>query len=122
MNTSSRVDVVLAEAQPAGGEHATTPTLQSVVDLGLTFIDGADIAPDPSRRIIVLAPTKKRGLIEAERLGIEPVAVVTPRTPDGARGVEADEVVVADGLTVEESESLTLAVAPSLATSPEVAS
>lgn len=122
MNTSSRVDVVLAEGTATGHEQATTPTLQGVVDLGLALIDTADVAPDPSRRIIMLAPTKKRGLIEAERLGIEPVAVVTPRTPDHARGVSADEVVVADGLTVEESESLMLEVAPSLATSEEGAS
>lgn len=115
MNTSSRVDVVVAEGQPTATADEQAPIVTEAVDT-------ADVAPDPSRRIIMLAPTKKRGLIEAERLGFEPVAVVTPRTPDGARGVEADEVVMADGLTVEESESLTLAVAPSLATSPEVAS
>jgi hypothetical protein len=117
MNTSSRVDVVLAEAQPAGDEQVTAPTLQGVVDLGLTFIDAADVAPDPSRRIIVLAPTKHAGQKHADALSIVPVAIVTPRSPYGARGLTADGIVEADGLNDEERDALMAEVEPSLATS-----
>lgn len=71
----------------------------------------------PVRRIVMLAPTKQDGRGEALVLGIEPIAVVTPRSPHSARGIIADEIVEAPGLTPEEHAALMIEVAPCLATS-----
>ena len=78
------VDVVIADGKPD-----ETP---------LDYIETqeppqVDVTPDPRRRVILIAPTKPRGQHEARTLGIEPVAIVAPRTPDAARGHTADEIV-----------------------------
>lgn len=106
MNISNRVDVIVAETSGALVEAPyDDPTVEAV-----------DVAPDPHRRFIVLAPTKQAGQEHAESLSIEPVAIVTPRSPYGARGVVADEIVEAEGLTAEERDALTVEVALALAT------
>lgn len=105
-NTSNRVDVVIAD-HPAAVE----------VQHGEPIVEPVDVAPDPGRRIIVLAPTKQAGQEYAESLSIEPVAIVTPRSPYGARGMVADEIIEAEGLTAEERDALAVEVAPALATS-----
>jgi len=108
MNTSSRVDVVLAEGQPAEAsvEHTVTESVET-----------ADVTPDPPRRTIVLAMTKQDGREVAEALGIEPVAIVTPRSPHASVGIVADGIIEAPGLDRAVVEDLMVNAAPSLATS-----
>lgn len=107
MNTSSRVDVVLAEGKPTAAtvEHTVTEPVET-----------ADVTPDPSRRTIVLALTKQEGRETAEALGIEPVAIVTPRSPHASIGIIADEIVEAPDLTADVIAELMVSAAPSLAT------
>jgi hypothetical protein len=78
------------------------------------FIDGIEAA---ALRIIVMADTKARGYAEACNLGIEPVAVVTPRTLHIAHGVVADRIMEATSLTPEQRDALLPHVLPCLATS-----
>lgn len=95
MNTSARVDVVLA------GTRVTFP------------------APT---RIIVIAPTKEAGhtaATEAAADGAEIVAIVTPRSHHAARGTTADEILEAEGLTEEQRVALLEEVTPALATTEE---
>lgn len=108
MNTSNRVDVVIAEAGAELVEILYGDQGESV--------EAVDVAPDPKRRIIVLAPTKQAGQQHAESLGIEPVAVVTPRSPHASYGIIADEIVEAPELTAEVVAELMVQAAPSLAT------
>lgn len=107
VNTSNRVDVVIAETGPE--------PVEAVKSEGES-IEAVDVAPDPSRRIIVLAPTKAAGQEHAERLGLEPVAIVTPRSPHASYGIVADEIVEAPELTAEVVAELMVQAAPSLAT------
>jgi hypothetical protein len=108
MISRNRVDVVIADAETKTGAeraaHQQTP-------------DGVDVAPDPARRIIMVAVTKAAGAEEAQALGFEPVAVVTPRSPQAAYGVAADEVRYSEALTREERATLEPHVAPALLTS-----
>ena len=67
-------------------------------------------------RIVVIAATKAIGYMEARNLGIEPVAVVTPRTLSAARGVVADRTMDSASLTPEQREALMPHVLPCLAT------
>lgn len=108
MNTSNRVDVVIAEVDPEPVELPPADQGESV--------EAVDVAPDPTRRIIVLAPTKAAGQEHAESLGIEPVAIVTPRSPHASYGIIADEIVEAPELTAEVVAELMVQAAPSLAT------
>lgn len=105
-NTSNRVDVVIADRPAAAEVQPGDPTVEAV-----------DVAPDPRRRIIVLAPTKQAGQEHAESLGIEPVAIVTPRSPRASYGLIADEIVEAPDLTAEVVADLMMHAGPSLATS-----
>lgn len=109
MNTSSRVDVVLAEGQPTqtAAEHAT---------IGTEPVETVDVTPDPSRRTIVLALTKQEGRETAEALGIEPVAIVTPRSPHASVGIVADAIIEAPGLDRSVVDELMMNAGPSLAT------
>lgn len=107
MNVSAKVDVVMANAIPA--------LIATLVADGTP--EQADVRADPRRRIVILAPTKQLGTDEAQALGIDPVAIVTPRSPHGARGLIADQIVAADGLTPEERDALMVEVIPCLATS-----
>lgn len=50
-------------------------------------------------RVIVIAQTKRAGADVAQALGVEPVAIVTPRTQAAAAGIVADQIVEAPGLT-----------------------
>lgn len=106
MNTSNRVDVIVAEASPPPVE-----VLHSYA-----VVEGIDVAPDPKRRIVMLAPTKQAGQAYAESLGFEPVAIVTPRSPHASYGVIADEIVAAPELTADVVAALMSQAAPSLAT------
>ncbi|WP_288870846.1 hypothetical protein [uncultured Microbacterium sp.] len=108
MNTSSRVDVVLAEGKPTAAtvEHTVTEPVET-----------ADVTPDPSRRTIVLALTKQEGRETAEALGIEPVAIVTPRSPHASVGIVADAIIEAPGLDRAVVDELMVNAGPSLATS-----
>lgn len=67
-------------------------------------------------RVIVLAATKRTGLADARNVGIEPVAIVTPRSRHGARGVVADRVFEASCLTPEMRDMLMPDVLPSIVT------
>lgn len=108
MSTSNRVDVVIAEV---GTESVV------ILDAGQgESVEAVDVAPDPKRRIIVLAPTKAAGQEHAESLGIEPVAIVTPRSPHASYGIVADEIVEAPELTAEVVADLMEHAGPSLAT------
>lgn len=109
MGTSNRVDVVVAGGESMAG-------WEDLADVLGDPVQAVDVAPDPNRRIIVFAPSKKLGRAQAVALGITPVAIVTPRTLEASRGIVADEVVVAPGLTAEEEAALATGVAPSLAT------
>lgn len=110
MNTSHQVDVVIAEGGPVAAWEDLTDTLGDPVE-------AVDAAPDPRRRIIVLAPTKAAGMAHAERLGVEPVAIVTPRSPHASYGIIADEIVETPDMTAEVVAELMVHAAPSLATS-----
>lgn len=94
------------ELQPA------TVMLASELDTAETVA----IAPDASLRYIVLAPTKAAGEQEATALGITPVAIVTPRSTDAARGIAADRVLATDGLTDDQKTALLHHALPSLET------
>ena len=108
MNTSNRVDVVIAEV---GTESVVVLSAGQVES-----VEAVDVAPDPKRRIIVLAPTKAAGREHAESLGIEPVAIVTPRSPHASYGIIADEIVEAPDLTADMVADLMSQAGPSLAT------
>lgn len=109
MNTSNRVDVVVAEGEPMEG-------WEDLADVLGDPVQAVDVAPDPKRRIIVLAPTKAAGQAHAESLGIEPVAIVTPRSPRVSYGIIADEIVQAPDLTADVVAELMSQAGPSLAT------
>ena len=70
----------------------------------------------PTLRIIVIAADKASGYMEARNLGIEPVAVVTPRSPESAHGMVADRIMDATSLTPEQREALMPHVLPCIAT------
>jgi len=106
MNVSAKVDVVMADGTPD-----LTP-----LDAGVETPEQVDVDPKPDRRIIVLAPTVRSGYMEARALGIKPVAVITPRTLDAARGIVADELMDASSLTPEDREALLPHAMPSLDT------
>lgn len=108
MKVSAHVDVVMADGAPAHSplEAGTQEAPEQV-----------DVSPDPNRRIIVLAPTKAEGYDEARALGIEPVAVITPRSLAAAHGITADELMDARNLTPEMRDELMPHALPSLATS-----
>ena len=105
---SHKVDVVIADA-----EHEK-PALSARQEPREP--EQVDVAPDPHRRIIYLAATKQAGYDEARALGIDPVAVVTPRSTHAAYGLTADAIEVSDALTPEEVDALMPHVTPSLAT------
>ena len=107
MSTSNRVDVVIADVDPE---------LEEVVHSEGESVEGVDVAPDPTPRIIVLAPTKDAGRAHAESLGFEPVAIVTPRSPHASYGIIAEEIVEAPDLTADVVAELMSQAAPSLAT------
>ncbi|WP_455904708.1 hypothetical protein [Microbacterium sp.] len=107
MHTSNRVDVVTAEVAPELIETHYGEQGERLEDV--------DVAPDPKRRIIVLAPTKPAGQAHAESLGIEPVAIVTPRSPHASYGIIADEIVEVPDLTAEVVAELMVHAGPSLA-------
>jgi len=67
-------------------------------------------------RIIVMAGDKASGYMEARNLGIEPSAVVTPRSRYAGYGVIADRIMDATSLTPEHRELLLPYVLPSIAT------
>ena len=106
MNVSAKVDVVMADVMPA--------LIAALVADGT--LEQVDASHDPGRRIIVLAPTKTEGYDEARALGIEPVAVITPRSPAAGHGVIADELMDARNLTPEMRDALLPHALPSLAT------
>lgn len=108
MNTSNHVDVVVADGEPVAG-------WEDLADVLGDQVEAVDVAPDPTRRIIVLASTKAAGQVLAESLGIEPVAVVTPRSPHASVGIIADEIVEAPDLTTDVIAELMVNASPSLA-------
>ena len=113
MNSSHRADVIVAEENTSiDGDIEVASTTQ---------VEAVDVAPDPARRFIVLAPTKQAGAEYAEAHGIDPVAILTPRSPYGARGMIADEIIEADGLTATEHADLMAEATPALATTREEA-
>lgn len=65
-------------------------------------------------RIIVIAGDKRSGHMEARNLGIEPAAVVTPRSPHAARGIVADRIMEATSLLIEDRDRLIEEVLPSI--------
>ncbi|MBO3663722.1 hypothetical protein [Microbacterium stercoris] len=110
---SHKVDVVIAEGEPMHGHEDLAAVLGNAEP---REPEQVDVAPDPHRRIIYLAATKRAGLDEAKALGIEPVAVVTPRSLDAARGIVADAIEASAALLPDEIDELMPHVAPSLAT------
>lgn len=109
-NNSNRVDVVVAKGAP-------TASAEYVAADGLGQIEAIDVAPEGASRIILLAPTKQAGQEYAESLSIEPVAIVTPRSPRASYGLTADEIVEAPDLTPDVVADLMMHAGPSLATS-----
>jgi hypothetical protein len=105
VSVSARVDVVIADGTPD-----TTPLEAGQPEAPETV----DVAPDPNQRIIILAPTKALGSEHATALGIEPVAIVTPRSPHAAHGMTADNIIEADGLTADERQALMGHASPAL--------
>lgn len=109
MNISNKVDAVIAT-----GDRNDVD--EDAVNLLGNDIESMDVAPDPQRRIILLAPTKQEGREYAESLGIEPVAIVTPRSPHASVGMIADEIIEAPDLPAEVVAELMVHAGPSLAT------
>ncbi|KDA05858.1 hypothetical protein DC31_13845 [Microbacterium sp. CH12i] len=110
MAISNKVDVVIAEGEPARGWERLAGVLNEVA---ATLY----VAPDPDRRFIVLAPSKRAGTEHAAAVGIDPVAIVTPRSMHGARGLVVDEIIEAPGLSTEERAELMAETSPALVTS-----
>lgn len=108
-NTSNHADVVIAEGELMHGWEDLADVLGDAETM--------DVAPDPHRRFIVIAPTKVAGAAHAEIMGVDPVAIVTPRSPYGARGLVVDEIIEAPGLSTEERAELMAETFPALATS-----
>ncbi|MCC4250700.1 hypothetical protein [Microbacterium testaceum] len=104
----NRVDVVMAGDHIEGYEDVAA-------FLGDT-VETVDVAPDARRRIVIVARTKVLGAELAEARKITPVAIVTPRIPQAAYGISADDIVWADDLTHEERAELEPHVLPMLAT------
>lgn len=100
------VDVVIATGTPAPSK-LTIPS-------GPT--ETVDVAPDAARRIVVVATTMMRARAIAQARGINRPIIVTPRSPEGARGVTADEIVWDEDLTHEERADLEPQVLPATAT------
>ena len=118
MNVSAKVDVVMADAirVPIAADGSFAVELTLPVD---TTPKAVDVSLNPNRRIIVLAPTKAEGYDEARALGIEPVAVITPRSLGAAHGIIADELMDASNLTPEVREALLPHAMPSFATTTD---
>lgn len=115
MNSSHRADVIVASPEfRADFDEQVAEALDEIA--AASAIEHADVAPDPARRIILVAPTKTAGAVEARERGIDPVAVVTPRSPHAAYGLTADDIVWSDALTAEDRAELEPHVLPSLAT------
>ena len=110
MNNSARarIDVVIAHGEPTAPFASDQPAPAETQKVA--------VAPDPNQRIILLAPTKEAGQEEAQRLGMTPVAIVTPRSPHAARGMTADLIVEAADLTAEQRTTLYQEAAPALLT------
>jgi hypothetical protein len=110
MNVNSRsCDVVMARDVPTSTSAPVAPTPAETVD----------VSPDRAVRTIVLAPNKAEGAKFASLQGIEPVAIVTPRSEHAAHGSVADCILEAPGLTDEHREQLLPHVTPCLATSTD---
>lgn len=101
----NHVDVVTATSTPAPAALSLTSEPNETVD----------VAPDAGRRIVIVARTKVLGAELAEARKIDPVAIVTPRTPQAAYGISADDIVWADDLSTEERASLEPQLLPTLA-------
>ena len=112
MNTSNYADVIIASPEfRADFDEQVANAREEIAN-----VEHVDVAPDPDRRFIVLAPTKHAGAEHAEAQGIDPVAIVTPRSMHGARGIIADEIIEAPGLSTEERAELMAEASPALAT------
>lgn len=109
MTIRSRVDVVMAGDRVEGYEDVAEVLGQA------DAVETVDVAPDAGRRIVVVARTKVLGAELAEARKITPVAIVTPRTPQAAYGISADDIVWADDLSTEERASLEPQLLPTLA-------
>ncbi len=110
MTIRSRVDVVMAGDRIEGYEDVADLLGQA------DAVETVDVAPGAGRRIVVVARTKALGSELAAARKIDPVAIVTPRTPQAAYGITADDIVWADDLTSEERAELEPHVFPVLAT------
>jgi hypothetical protein len=108
VNTSHHVDIVIERDEP-----------EAAAMFGIPEPDHADVAPDPRRRVIILAPTKQAGHEEARTLGIDPVAVITPRSIDAARGLGADDIIASASLSHDQRDELLTHALPSIATTPD---
>lgn len=107
MSNSHRADVIVAESDTRVDGHLD--------ESSTTVIPAADVAPDPARRIIMVAATKAAGSDEARERGFEPIAVVTPRSPHAAYGLVADDIVWSDALTADDRATLEPHVLPAIA-------
>lgn len=70
-----------------------------------------------SDRVVVIAPSQLVGRLRAKALGIEPVAIVTPRSPAAARGLMADSILVLGSIAEKHTTHLMQEVVPCLAAS-----
>lgn len=69
-----------------------------------------------SMRVIVVASSKRAGAAFAAERGVKPVAIVTPRAREAARGMSADQVMEAPGLSRDDHDMLMAEVQPCIAT------
>lgn len=106
MNPRHTVDVVMAPRTNETPADAVPVTPEP---------EHADVTPDSRSRIILLAPTKRAGHEYAEVNSIDPVAIVTPRSPEAARGTVADSIHEVDGLDATVAAQLRTHAAPALA-------
>ena len=112
MNSArDRIDVVIADGEPTTSLTSDQPAPAETEKVA--------VAPDPSHRIILLAPTKEAGQDEADRLGITPIAILTPRSPHAARGMTADLIVESPDLTAEQRSTLHQEAATTLLTAAQ---
>lgn len=108
MNPRHTVDIVMAPRTEETPTDAVPVPPESEHD---------DVTPDPRARIILLAPTKRAGIEYAEANSIDPVAIVTPRSPEAARGKVADSIHEVNGLEATIAAQLRTHAAPALITS-----
>lgn len=99
--------------QIGDGEPVEVGTVEIQIHVG-TARPSVTREAAPAERVIIAASSKARADDMARAHGINPVAIVTPRSPHGVRGMTADTVIYDDTLTQEQRDMLRAQATPAL--------